>query len=252
MASPLLELKNIDVGWGSSPLLKNISFQVREGEAIAVIGPSGQGKSSLLKTIAGLLPPLKGQVFIKTKTLYDERGQEDPILLKSLGMLFQKNALFDSMSVIDNIRFPLGELTEQSADEISATAEKYLYAVGLLESRDQFPSELSGGMQKRLGIARAIALKPELTLYDDPTAGLDPITSRKIINLIISLRQQGAATSISVVNDIKRVYQLASRVLFLCDGELLDCGSVDQLKTLKDKRVQQFIHGRLEGPLAGV
>lgn len=252
MASPLVEFKNVTIGYADTPLTADISFQVRPDSATVVVGPSGVGKTSLLKTAAGLLPPLDGQVFIDGQPLYGASGAANTELMKRLGMLFQKNALFDSMTAAQNLRFPLKELTNLEDSEIEKRIDWYLDAVGLANAKSLFPSELSGGMQKRLGIARALALKPQVVLYDDPTAGLDPITSRKIVDLIIDLKKKGGGAALAAVNDMNRAYQLADQIIVLIDLEAVTAASAHELQSHPDPRVQQFIHGKLEGPLFGL
>lgn len=233
MASAVLQLQDVSIDFGDGALLKSVSLEVRKGESIVLIGPSGFGKSVVLKLFAGLLEPDSGSVH--------REGE--------MGMLFQKNALFDSLSVFENVAFPLREKTQMSEDEIRQRVEFFLEAVGLAEARDLFPDEISGGMQKRLGIARALALKPEVVLYDDPTAGLDPITSRKIVDLILSLKKEGRSTVVAVTNDMARAYQLADRIVMVVDGELIVTGNRAETLRHPDPRVHQFVRGELEGPL---
>lgn len=213
------------------------------------MGPSGQGKSVLLKVLAGLLLPDQGQVLIDGRDLHDMSEADRHRLMRSMGMLFQKNALFDSLSVAENVAFPLRETTNLSASEIEAKVSYFLEAVGLSHVRQLYPDEISGGMQKRLGIARALALEPRIILYDDPTAGLDPITSRKIVDLILELQKKNSATVVAVTNDMARAFQLADRLALVTKGELVVTGSVEETRRHPDPRVQQFIRGQLEGPL---
>jgi phospholipid/cholesterol/gamma-HCH transport system ATP-binding protein len=166
-----------------------------------------------------------------------------------MGMLFQKNALFDSLTVGENIAFPLREKTALSEAEIQAKVEYFLEAVGIGHARALFPDEISGGMQKRLGIARALALAPKIVLYDDPTAGLDPITSRRIIDLVLRLREENKSTVVAVTNDMARAYQMADRIAVVVDGEVIVTGNKAQTLAHKDPRVIQFVRGELEGPL---
>jgi phospholipid/cholesterol/gamma-HCH transport system ATP-binding protein len=177
-------------------------------------------------------------------------ARERAALTRRMGMLFQKNALFDSLTVEENIAFPLREGSRASEAEIRETVGYFLEAVGIAHARALFPDEISGGMQKRLGIARALALKPEIVLYDDPTAGLDPVTSRKIAALIGELRAQSRSTIVAVTNDMARAYQLGDRVAMAVHGELVVTGTRAETEACPDPRVQQFIRGRLDGPLA--
>jgi phospholipid/cholesterol/gamma-HCH transport system ATP-binding protein len=188
-------------------------------------------------------------VFIDGKNRRTMRSGERDEIARRTGMLFQKNALFDSLSAFDNVAFPLREVVHASESEIEPTVSRYLEAVGLSHARDLFPDEISGGMQKRLGIARALAMKPEVVFYDDPTAGLDPITSRKIIQLIMSLQKEMNTTVVAVTNDMNRADQLAQRIGMVVDRELIICGTPAETKRNSDPRVSQFIRGSLQGPL---
>ncbi|HVK62753.1 MAG TPA: ATP-binding cassette domain-containing protein [Bdellovibrionales bacterium] len=230
--------------------MRNVSLKIAAGEAFVLIGPSGAGKSSLLKLMAGLLLPTSGEVFVYGKNLSRLHGRERDELLRKTGMLFQKNALFDSLSVGDNVAFPLKEVLGTSEKECGPIVDRYLTAVGIDHAKKLFPDEISGGMQKRLGIARALVLRPEIVFYDDPTAGLDPITSRKIIQLIKDLQVRDGSTVVAVTNDMHRAYQVANRIGMVVQNELIDCGTPEQTKAHRDPRVQQFIRGQLTGPLA--
>ena len=235
--------------FGSRSLLKNVQLQINEGESFVLLGPSGQGKSVLMKIMAGLIEPTEGEVLVRGKNLLMIRGKEFQELSRTIGMLFQKNALFDSISVGENVAFPMREITHSEEQEIEKTVRFFLGAVDILHAKDLFPDEISGGMQKRLGIARALALRPKIVFYDDPTAGLDPITSRKIVQLILALKKESGATVVSITNDMSRAYQLADRIGMVVDGELLITGNPQETKAHKDPRVHQFIRGALEGPL---
>ncbi|MGZ3744390.1 MAG: ABC transporter ATP-binding protein [Pseudobdellovibrionaceae bacterium] len=247
-----LKLQGIEVGFGSQTVLKNVSVEIPAGEIFVLMGPSGQGKTTLLKTMAGLVTPRNGKVFINQKewsTLGDKERFET---LKKLGMLFQKNALFDSLTCGENIAFPLRETTDLSPEQIQTKVDAFLEAVGISHAKSLYPDEISGGMQKRLGIARALALNPEIIFYDDPTAGLDPITSRKIVELILSLQRKNNSTVVAITNDINRAYQLAHRIALVIERELIITGTPEETKQHPDPRVQQFIRGSLNGPLTEV
>lgn len=248
-APPVIELRGVSMSFGHETLLKSVSAQVRRGEAFVLVGPSGQGKSTLLKLMAGLLKPTAGEVLIEGRSLLAMHSGERELLAKKMGMLFQKNALFDSLTSAENIAFPMREVINAPETEIEETISFYLEAVGIPHARHLYPDEISGGMQKRLGIARALTLKPQIVFYDDPTAGLDPITSRKIIQLIKDLQQKFNTTVVAVTNDMNRAYQLANRIAMVVDRELIVCGSPEETQRHSDPRVQQFIQGALEGPL---
>jgi phospholipid/cholesterol/gamma-HCH transport system ATP-binding protein len=215
----------------SESLFNNINLAVRRGETFVLLGASGTGKSTLLKIISGLMSPTSGRVTVNTS---------------KLGMLFQKNALFDSLSIFENLAFPLREQSDLSEVEITSQVRLYLNAVGLEHAEKLFPDEISGGMQKRVGIARALILKPEVILYDDPTAGLDPITSRMIAELIIKLKSEHQSTSIVVTNDMSRAFQMADRLGILMEGLLHVTGTIEETKKNPNAQVQRFIRGEAD------
>jgi phospholipid/cholesterol/gamma-HCH transport system ATP-binding protein len=203
----------------------------------------------LLKLVAGLVEPQRGRVLIGGKDFRRISRKERAAVMRSMGMLFQKNALFDSLTVGENLAFPLRETTGLKEPEIQEKVREFLAYVELSHARDLFPDEISGGMQKRVGIARALILNPEIILYDDPTAGLDPITSRVIIELIIRLNRQFKTTVLAVTNDMNRAYQMADQIGMVVDHTVILTGDVEATQRNPDPRVQQFIHGALEGPL---
>lgn len=249
MATACLEFRDVSVDFGDGSLLENVNLTVADGESVVLIGPSGMGKTVALKLLAGLLKPFSGQVLVDGEDLHAIEERERVQILLKMGMLFQKNALFDSLTVGENIAFPLREITELTEAEIAEKVALFLEAVGLSHARDLFPDEISGGMQKRLGIARALALNPRIVLYDDPTAGLDPITSRKIVDLILRLRKEQGSTVVAVTNDMARAYQLADRIVMVVDRELIVTGNRAATLAHPDPRVAQFVRGRLDGPL---
>lgn len=250
MASALIELENISMSFGADEeVLTKVSLSIHEGENFVIVGPSGQGKSLLLKIMGGIQPPTEGRVLIEGKDLYGLPRDEQKKLMRRMGMLFQKNALFDSLTCGENISFPMKEILNSTDQEAAEKIEYFLEAVAIPHARDLYPDEISGGMQKRLGIARALALDPEIIFYDDPTAGLDPITSRRIIELILELQKKRGSTAISITNDMNRAFQMADRMAMVVDHNVILTGTPEQTKACTDKRVQQFINGNLEGPL---
>ncbi len=227
--------KNFESTW----VFRGVDLHVPAGGSAAIIGPSGSGKSVLLKLMAGLLSPDEGKVHISSS---------------EVGMLFQRNALFDSLSVLENLLFPLREKKGIKGSEALTRAQQYLDWVGLGHAAHQSPGELSGGMQKRLGIARSLILEPEVVLYDDPTAGLDPITSKKIAELIRQLQQAARPsgrrmTFVAVTNDMHRAWQLGDRVYLLAQGRLIPGGTPDEARNTSDPALRQFVRGIQEGPL---
>jgi phospholipid/cholesterol/gamma-HCH transport system ATP-binding protein len=249
VASPVLELRSVSLQFANDKVLKNINLKIDKGEIFVVVGPSGHGKSVLLKLMAGIFAPTDGEIWIEGENFYHLSSDARDQLRRKMGMLFQKNALFDSLTAGENIGFPLHETTALDANQIHKTILEYLSAVGLREAENKYPDEISGGMQKRLGIARALALNPEIIFYDDPTAGLDPITSRKIVDLILHFKKVKGATAVAITNDMNRAYQMASRMGMMMNGELIITGTPDETKNHHDPRVHQFIAGLLQGPL---
>ncbi len=249
MASGQLELRSVSVRFRDGVLLDQIDLNIAAGESVVLVGPSGKGKTVVLKLLAGLLKPTQGEVFIEGEDLHALESEEQERLMLKMGMLFQKNALFDSLTVGENIAFPLREKSSLSEAEIQERVEYFLEAVGIAHARELYPDEISGGMQKRLGIARALALKPQIVLYDDPTAGLDPITSRRIVELILNLKREQNSTIVTVTNDMARAYQLADRIIMVVDRELILTGNRQATLAHTDARVAQFIRGHLTGPL---
>ncbi|MCB0364019.1 MAG: ATP-binding cassette domain-containing protein [Bdellovibrionaceae bacterium] len=247
--SSLIELKDLGISFAGENLLSGIQLSLAKGEVFVLVGPSGQGKSVLLKMMAGILEPTAGEVIVEGKNLYTASFDERTEIMHRMGMLFQKNALFDSLTCADNIAFPLKEVSHMADKEIQQRIDYFLEEVGIPHAKNLFPDEISGGMQKRLGIARALALDPEIIFYDDPTAGLDPITSKRIIELIIRLQKEKNSTVIAITNDMNRAYQMADRIGMVVDGGLIITGSVSETKAHQDKRVHQFINGKLQGPL---
>lgn len=248
----MISLQDVTMGFGDHVVLKHVNVDVHEGECFVIIGPSGQGKTTLLKTMSGLINPQNGKVFIEQKEFKTLSRQERFSLLKKMGILFQKNALFDSLTCIENICFPLRETTSMPDDDVLKKAELFLEAVGIYHARNLYPDEISGGMQKRLGIARALALDPEIVFYDDPTAGLDPLTSKKIIELILKLKKEKKSTVIAITNDMNRAFQMADRIGMVVDHQLLITGTPEETKHHVDPRVHQFVRGLLKGPLTEI
>ncbi len=230
----MIELQGVGKQFEGRWIFRNVSFEVKAGESVVLLGPSGGGKSVLLKTIAGLLSPDEGIVQIQSS---------------NVGMLFQKNALFDSFTVQENLLFPLKERRGIIGARAHAKAGEFLQAVGLAGTERLHPDEISGGMQKRLGIARALIVEPEVILYDEPTAGLDPITSRTIAELIQSLRRKSGSTLITVTNDIQRAYQIGDRIFMLAQGQLTPGGTPSEVRKTANPELRQFIYGLKDGPL---
>jgi phospholipid/cholesterol/gamma-HCH transport system ATP-binding protein len=245
----IISLRGVRKRFGAQEVLRGVDLDVRRGESLVVIGPSGCGKSVLLKHIIGLMHPDEGSVRVngdeittmKSGSLYEVR--------KKFGMLFQGAALFDSLTVGENVALGLVEHTKLSKAEIEARVLEKLRMVGMEHAAEKKPSELSGGMKKRVGLARAIAMDPEIILYDEPTTGLDPIMSDVINRLIRSLQRELNATSITVTHDMTSASKVADRVAMLHEGRIVFEGTVEEVRSTPDPVVQQFVHGNAEGPI---
>jgi phospholipid/cholesterol/gamma-HCH transport system ATP-binding protein len=249
----IVELKEVSLSFEGLQVFERFNLTLEEGESLVLVGPSGSGKSSLLKLMAGLLTPDSGEVLFRGQSLSTLSKKQQAQHLAEVGMLFQQNALFDSMTVFENLFFVVSEVEgERVARSRSAELKELLAEVGLDHVLDHFPSEISGGMQKRLGIARALCLHPKLVFYDDPTAGLDPITSRKIVSMILSLQSKWGGTIVAVTNDMMRAFQLAGTCMLCLPREFILTGSAEDTLNHSDPRVQQFIQGQVDGPLGAL
>jgi len=245
----MIEVINVHKSFGDLPVLRGVNLSVEKGESMTVIGGSGSGKSVLIKHIIGLLLPDKGRIIIDGQVLndLDEYGLNE--LRKKFGMLFQMAALFDSLSVWENVGFSLKQHTKLSDREIRKIATEKLALVGLKDVEDKMPSELSGGMKKRVGLARAICMDAEIILYDEPTTGLDPITADAINDLIVDLRKKLGVTSVAITHDMHSAYKISDRIAMLYKGEILEIGTPDQIRNTISPIVRQFITGSAVGPI---
>jgi phospholipid/cholesterol/gamma-HCH transport system ATP-binding protein len=241
---PIIELKNVSKKFGSHHVLRNVSLAIEEGVSLVVIGASGTGKSVLLKLIVGLLRPDSGQVYFDGKRIDNCSERSLVPVRRNFGFLFQQGALFDSMTVEQNVAFPLVELTTKSPEEIDRVVENRLTMIGLPDSRAKMPGELSGGQRKRVALARAIALEPRVILYDEPTTGLDPIRADVINELILKLNKQLNVTSVTVTHDMNSVFKIADRVVMLHDCHLVFDGTTSALRTETDPIVSHFVRGQ--------
>ncbi|MBT8475318.1 MAG: ATP-binding cassette domain-containing protein [Rhodobacteraceae bacterium] len=247
----MIEMTDVHKAFGSKQVLRGVNLTVQSGESMVIIGGSGTGKSITIKCILGLVHPDSGQILLDGKNVEDE--ERDAFLAK-FGMLFQGGALFDSLSVWQNVAFRLlrGSL-KRPKDEAREIAIEKLRRVGLTpEVADQFPAELSGGMQKRVGLARAIAADPEVIFFDEPTTGLDPIMAGVINDLIREIVVEMGATAITITHDMTSVRAIADKVAMLHGGKIRWMGPVAELDGCSDPYVDQFIHGKAEGPIAAV
>ncbi|MFL6248312.1 MAG: ABC transporter ATP-binding protein [Thermoanaerobaculia bacterium] len=245
----IIELRHIDKSFGGRQVLRDMSIDVEQGESLVIVGGSGTGKSVTLKHIIGLLRPDRGQVLIDGHDITQMKDVEMNEFRRRFGMSFQEGALFDSMSVFDNIAFPLRRHTKMSEEEIRARVEECLEDVHLHGVEKKRPSELSGGMRRRVGFARAISLKPEILLFDEPTTGLDPVISDVIADLIEEMDVKLGTTTVTITHDMKVAFKIADRVAMLHRGHIIEEGTAEEFQRSTNPIVQQFIEGRAEGPL---
>ncbi|MFT5143850.1 MAG: phospholipid/cholesterol/gamma-HCH transport system ATP-binding protein [Rhodothermales bacterium] len=237
----MIKVEGIWKSFGTKTVLKDVSLDIVEGETIAVIGRSGSGKSVLMKHIIGLLLPDKGRVMVDGVDIDNISYAALRKVRRQFGVLFQGGALFDSMSSFENVAFPLRTFTSKSESEIQEEVLRCLTMVELPDVGGEMPSELSGGMQKRVALARAVALRPRYILYDEPTSGLDPETSNTIDDLIRSLAQQLKVTSIVITHDMHSVLSIADRAAFIHDGRMHWVGTIDELHASEDKVLRAFV-----------
>jgi phospholipid/cholesterol/gamma-HCH transport system ATP-binding protein len=247
--SPIIEAYELRKRFGRQVVLDGLSLRIMHGEILAIIGRSGTGKSVFLKHLIGLLRPDSGRVLVAGEDIHRARGRHLARLRERLGMLFQGGALFDSLTVEENIAFPLREKTKMSAAEMHAAVTECLSDVGLDGIENKFPAELSGGMRKRVALARALVQRPEIMLFDEPTTGLDPILVRAIHQLIYDTQKQFGYTAVIVSHEIPRIFDIASRVAMLHNGVILEVATPEQLQHSTNPAIRQFIAGQLEGPL---
>jgi len=245
----LIEIVDLFKSFKGQPVLKGVSLQVPKGRILVIIGGSGVGKSVLLKHIIGLLQPDSGHIYVDGEDMCHLRSGKLRESRKKFGMLFQGSALFDSMTVGENVAFPLREHTRMRDKEIRARVKDLLAKVGLYGIEDKYPSELSGGMRKRVGLARALILEPEIVLFDEPTTGLDPIMSDVINRLILSTQKRLALTLVIISHDVKSAFHLADGIAFLYKGKILQSGSPEEIRASQDPVLQQFLSGSAEGPI---
>jgi phospholipid/cholesterol/gamma-HCH transport system ATP-binding protein len=248
-ASVKIEVVNLHKSFGNNHVLRGVNLEVRNGESMVVIGGSGVGKSVLIKCIIGLVRPDSGSIRVDGQAITSLNEKSLNEIRKKFGMLFQAGALFDSLSVWENVGFGLKQHTSLGNEEIKAIAVDKLRLVGLRHVEDLMPSELSGGMRKRVSLARAIAMEPEILLYDEPTTGLDPIMADVINDLIVQMRKKLEVTSIAITHDMVSAYKIADRIAMLYQGEIIEVGTPQQNRESGNAIVQQFIQGRAEGPI---
>lgn len=245
----VIQFKNICKSFGKKAVLTDVSFDVRDGEVLFIIGASGVGKSVLIKQLVGLLYPDAGEIWLDGQELskHDERGMY-PVRMKC-AMVFQHSTLFDSMTCVENVALPLRKHKGMSMREASAEARRRLATVHMHEFADRYPAELGDGMRKRVAIARALTLDPRYVLFDEPTTSLDPISARRVDQLIRELSDGLGVTSIVVSHDLASIFSIADRIVMLYRGQVRLLGTQDAFRSSKDGVVQQFIRGQATGPM---
>jgi phospholipid/cholesterol/gamma-HCH transport system ATP-binding protein len=245
----MIQLTNLRKAFGTQKVLNGLNLTIPDGQITAIIGPSGEGKSVLLRHIIGLMQPDSGQITVDGENIIGIRRSEMNRIREKFGMLFQNAALFDSMNVFENVAFPLQEKTTLSKSEIRARVRTALEDVGLKNVEQKFTDELSGGMKKRVGLARALLLNPKIILFDEPTTGLDPIIKRAIHHLIRETHEKFGFTAVIVSHEIPDIFDIAQNVAMLFQGEILQFGTADEIRNSTNPVVKQFISGSLDGPI---
>ncbi len=249
MDSPLVQIEQLHKSFNSLQVLNGVDITIHRGESIVVIGQSGCGKSVLIKHVIRLLEPDKGQVVFDGQDLAQLDTKHITAVRRRIGMLFQSSALFDSLTVAENVGLGLKESRRYHEEQIKEIVREKLDMVGLTGAEQKSPAELSGGMRKRAGLARAIADNPEVLLYDEPTTGLDPITADMIDDMIVELNRKLNVTSIAVTHDMKSAFKIASRIVMLYQGKVEVDGTPDEIRNSDNPVVRQFITGSAAGPI---
>ena len=243
VTEPMIELKKVSMSFQDRRILDDVSLQVHRGEILVVIGPSGSGKSTLLRLMIGLLKPDSGQIWVDGREISHLDEDELNKIRRNMGMVFQYSALFDSMTVGENVAFGIRQHTKMPEEEILRVIRRTLRMVGLMGRETAMPSELSGGMKKRVSLARAIALNPKIVLYDEPTSGLDPVMSATINRLIMSTRRILGVTAVVVTHDMESAFTIADRIAMIYDEKIIAIGTPDEFRQAANPIVQQFVAG---------
>ncbi len=243
MENNIIELRDVHTAFNGQKVHSGINLCIKEGEIMSLIGSSGVGKSVLLKELIGILKPDKGEILVMGRNIVPLKEEELIKIRRNIGILFQGSALFDSLTVYENIAYPLREHTKLKEKEIEEKVREKLGLVGLEGVEQKLPDELSGGMKKRVGLARAIAIEPKIILYDEPTTGIDPITAEKINELILSLQNKLGTTTIVVTHDLHCVKKVTNRLAMLSEGKIITEGTWDDLENSEIKVIRDFIAG---------
>lgn len=245
----MIQIIDLKKSFNSKKVLDDTNLEIAKGRITVIIGRSGEGKSVLIKHIIGLLRPDSGEILLDGQDITKMTERELNEVRRRFGMLFQGAALFDSMTVGENVAFPLREHTEMPETDLKKVVKEKLRKVGLKDIENMMPADLSGGMKKRVGLARAIAMDPEIVLFDEPTTGLDPVMSDNIATLILDTQRDLKTTYIVITHDIPLTYKIADKVAMLHEGKIVEQGDVDYMKSCPNPILRQFLEGRTEGPI---
>ncbi|MCB1159219.1 MAG: ABC transporter ATP-binding protein [Leptospiraceae bacterium] len=245
----IIELKNVHKTFGSRKILKGMNIRVRRGETMVILGPSGTGKSVTLKHITGLVQPDEGDCLVFNQSISFSKEKIKKQIRARMGVLFQSGALINWLSVYENVALPLREHKLAKEEDIDRIVMEKLRWLDLVHAKDNLPGDISGGMKKRAGIARALTTNPEILLYDEPTSGLDPVMSNVFNELILRLQKELHVTSIVVTHDMSSAYMIADRISFVYEGEVVLCGTPTEIQSSAHPIIQQFIHGKTQGPM---
>lgn len=248
--NPKIHIRDLRKSFGPKVVLDGVDLDIAEAESLVIIGGSGTGKSVLLKHVIGLLKPDAGTVEVDGTAVETLGNRQITEFRRKFGMAFQEGALFDSMTVWQNVAFPLQRLTKMSRGEINDRVEECLSMVRLEGVGEKLPSQLSGGMRRRVGFARAVAHEPEILLFDEPTTGLDPVTTALIDEVILDLNDRLKTTTLTITHDMESAFRIGDRIAMIHKGKIIAQAPPEEFKRLEDPRVQQFIHGHAEGPLS--
>jgi phospholipid/cholesterol/gamma-HCH transport system ATP-binding protein len=245
----VVELRDVALSFEEKKVLTGVSLRVEPLERLVIMGQSGSGKSTILRLILGILQPAAGSVFFKQFEISRLQRRKLQQIRSRIGMVYQYSALLSSRNVRDNVALPLEELTDKSRAEIDKIVGEKLALVGMTDAKEQMPSELSGGMKKRVSLARALVMDPELILFDEPSAGLDPVIGSVINELIISLTEKSKVTSIIVTHEMDSAFRIGTRMAMLYQGKIIEEGEAEEFKRSKNPVVAQFLSGSTEGPI---
>ncbi|MEK6599695.1 MAG: ABC transporter ATP-binding protein [Deltaproteobacteria bacterium] len=245
----MIQIIDLKKSFNSKKVLDDTNLEIEKGRITVIIGRSGEGKSVLIKHIIGLLRPDSGEILLDGQDITKMTEMELNEVRRRFGMLFQGAALFDSMTVGENVAFPLREHTEMPETDLKKVVKEKLRKVGLRDIENMMPADLSGGMKKRVGLARAIAMDPEIVLFDEPTTGLDPVMSDNIATLILDTQRDLKTTYIVITHDIPLTYKIADKIAMLHEGKIVEQGDVDYMKNCQNPILRQFLEGRAEGPI---